>query len=149
MTSPGQHDIPRNLHSARSLHSVSQPRRGNALFESAVLGGFECSCHKLANGKRLDLALATRHEEFAEHDYGRLRAVGITAARDGVSWVRAERAGDFDFSGPAKISKAAAAHRVFVIWDLMHFGWPDDVDPFQVAFPRRFARYARAFARFL
>jgi hypothetical protein len=31
----------------------------------------------------------------------------------------------------------------------MHFGWPDDVDPFSAAFPTRFGRYAAAFARYL
>src|SRR5262249_830581 len=31
--------------------------------------------------------------------------------------------------------------------DLMHFGWPDDVDVFGPQFPTRFARYTRAFAR--
>src|SRR5205085_6712282 len=43
----------------------------------------------------------------------------------------------------------AAAARVQVIWDLMHFGWPDDVDIFSNAFPARFAAYARAFAEVL
>ena len=36
-----------------------------------------------------------------------------------------------------------------VIWDLMHFGWPDDLDVFAPSFPGRFARYAHAFATWL
>jgi hypothetical protein len=120
------------------------------LFEAPILGGFECSCHRLADGRRLDLSAATRHLELAEADYARLRAAGITACRDGVSWVHADRGGGaHDLARAARLVRAAERSRVDVVWDLMHFGWPDDVDPFAPSFPSRFARWARAFARFL
>jgi hypothetical protein len=45
--------------------------------------------------------------------------------------------------------RAAERHRVELVWDLMHFGWPDDVDPLAPSFPSRFGRYAAAFARWL
>jgi hypothetical protein len=45
--------------------------------------------------------------------------------------------------------RAAERHSVGVIWDLMHFGWPDDIDVFSASFPARFARYACAFAKWL
>jgi hypothetical protein len=45
------------------------------------------------------------------------------------------------------MARAADGAGVAVVWDLMHFGWPDDVDVFGPQFPTRFARYARAFAR--
>jgi len=120
-----------------------------SLFRGFFLGGFECSCHRLADGRRLDLVQATRHEELADADYARLRAVGMTTARDGASWVFAERRGGWDFSRAARLLRAAQRYRVDVVWDLMHFGWPDDVDPFDGAFPSRFGRYALEFARFL
>lgn len=120
------------------------------LFEAMFLGGFECSCHRLEDGRRLDMAASTAHERFAREDYERLRRLGVTAARDGMSWVVAEsRPGQFDFSRAQRILSAASAARVQVIWDLMHFGWPDDVDVLSTAFPGRMARYARAFAQFL
>lgn len=118
------------------------------LFRGVFLGGFECACHRLENGERLDLSRSTRHEQFAQADYARLRSIGINACRDGVSWVRSARAG-FDFSAVLPLVRAADAACVQVIWDLMHFGWPDDVDLFSSSFPMRFGRYARAFARFL
>ncbi len=128
---------------------LSQPRQ-SALFEGVFLGGFECSCHRTEDGRRLDLHASTRHDLFAAEDYRRARAVGMTACRDGVSWVGSERrAGAFDFSCAGAILRAAQDAGVEVIWDLLHFGWPDDVDPFGAAFPGRFARYAKAFARFL
>lgn len=74
----------------------------------------------------------------------------MTACRDGVSWVTTERrAGTYDFSRAIPMVRAAAHSSVEVIWDLMHFGWPDDVDVFAPSFPSRFGRYARAFARWL
>jgi len=114
------------------------------------LGGFECSCHRLLDGTRLDLHESTGHERFADQDFAALQAMGISTCRDGVSWVRAERRpGRFDFSSPRRLLHAARRARVRVIWDLMHFGWPDDVDVFGLTFPARFAAYARAFASFL
>jgi hypothetical protein len=132
---------------ARSAVAVVE---GRPLFEDVFLGGFECSCHRLENGLRLDLTSSTRHDEFADADYGRLRSVGMTACRDGVSWVRAVRVGgEYDFSCVLPMVRAGDRHRVQVIWDLMHFGWPDDIDVFTPSFPSRFARYASAFARWL
>lgn len=120
------------------------------LFDAMFLGGFECSCQLLEDGRRLDLVASTEHERFAREDYARLARFGMTAARDGMSWVVAERRpGQFDFSRAVKILAAAREAHVQVIWDLMHFGWPDDVDVWSTSFPERMGRYARAFARFL
>lgn len=119
-----------------------------ALFDGFFLGGFECSRHRLEDGHRVDLLASTRHEALASGDYARLRDVGVTACREGVSWVDVEAVpGQFDFSRVASRLEAARAHRVEVIWDLMRFAWPDDVDLFSTEFPARFRRYARAFAR--
>ncbi|HVH47807.1 MAG TPA: hypothetical protein VM925_35970 [Labilithrix sp.] len=119
------------------------------LFKGVFLGGFECSCQRLADGRRLDMVATTRHDELVSQDYVRLRNVGMTACRDGVPWPLVERCGRFDFSRFSPMVRAARRHGVDVIWDLMHFGWPDDVDPFSGRFPARFGRYAGAFARWL
>jgi hypothetical protein len=123
---------------------------GPPLFTGFFLGGFECSCQKLRDGRRLDLLRSTRHDELADADYARLAVAGMTACRDGAPWVSVERNEDtYDFSRVSRILRAADDHHTQVIWDLMHFGWPDDVDPFSPSFPSRFARYAAAFARWL
>lgn len=136
----------RALDAAYDLRSVPAQM---PLFESALLGGFECSTQKLSDGRRLDLLATTRHDELAAADYNRLREVGISACRDGAPWVTVERAGTYDFSRVARMVRAARDQRVEVVWDLMHFGWPDDEDPFGPRFPVRFGRYAAAFARLL
>jgi len=128
----------------------SGAQQPGALFEDVFLGGFECSCQRLEEGKRLDLLHSTQHDRLARQDYARLRAAGMSAARDGVSWVKSEpSAGKFDFSRVRRMVRAAQAEQVQVIWDLMHFGWPDHVDVFATKFPQEMARYARAFARVL
>ena len=120
------------------------------LFEGVFLDGFECSCQRLEDGRRLDLIASTRHDVLARSDYARLRSVGVTTCRDGVSWVRSERhPGVLDFSVARRMARAARETNVRVIWDLMHFGWPDDVDPFSTAFPARFAHYAARVASML
>jgi beta-glucosidase/6-phospho-beta-glucosidase/beta-galactosidase len=122
--------------------------KSRPLFDGFFLGGFECSCHRLEDGRRLDLLSSTRHDVLADSDYALLRGAGITAAREGVSWVRCEpRRGMFSFSSVEARLIASHTHAVQVIWDLMHFGWPDSVDIFSPMFPLRFGRYARAFAR--
>ena len=120
------------------------------LFEAFFLGGFECSNHLLEDGRRLDLTAATQHDVLAEPDFARARAAGLTACRDGISWVRTEPSpGRHDFRSALPILRAAEQHRVQLIWDLMHFGWPPDVDVFGAGFPGRLARHARAFATWL
>jgi hypothetical protein len=114
------------------------------------LGGFECSCHRLADGRRLNLTRSTRHDELASDDYDRLRSAGMSACRDGVSWVEVERSeGHYDLSSLGPMLRAAEQRGVRVVWDLMHFGWPDHADVFAVDFATRFASYAAAVARFV
>ncbi len=120
------------------------------LFEGVFYGGFECSCQRLENGRRLDALASTRHDALARSDYALLRSVGITTCRDGISWVRTERhPGILDFSVARRMARAAREQNVRVAWDLMHFGWPDDVDPFSTSFPARFAHYASRVAAML
>lgn len=140
---PTSSDVPSAERSRRAVLAEAP------LFEGVFLGGFECACHRLADGRRLDVLAATRHDELVAEDYVRLRKVGMTACRDGLPWPLVERAGRFDFSRFAPMVRAARRHGIDVVWDLMRFGWPDDVDPFSAAFPVRFGRYASTFARWL
>ncbi|HEY1955587.1 MAG TPA: hypothetical protein VGH28_08240 [Polyangiaceae bacterium] len=120
------------------------------LCEGVFLGGFDCSAQRLEDGRRLDMIASTRHDVLARADYARLRSVGMTTCRDGVSWVRSERhPGVLDFSVARRMARAARETHVRVMWDLMRFGWPDDVDLFSSAFPARFAHYAARVATML
>jgi len=117
------------------------------LFRSFFLGGFECSTHRLAGGRRLDMVAATAHDRFVAEDYARLGDHGIRAVREGVRWHLIEPTpGRFDFATVRPILRAARRSGVQVIWDLLHYGWPDDLDIFGPDFAPRFGRLARAFA---
>src|ERR1044071_9662542 len=95
--------------------------RYQKLFESFFLGGFECSTHRLAAGKRLDEIAATQHDRFAREDYLRLQQIGIRSAREGLRWHLIESApGHYDFSSFLPMLRAAQATRTQTIWDLFH-----------------------------
>jgi hypothetical protein len=113
------------------------------------MGGFECSTHRRFDNRRLDLIEATRHAEFAEADYRRLTDLGIYTARDGLRWHLIEKAPfRYDFSSVAGQIEAAEKTGVQIIWDLFHYGFPDDINIFGESFPQRFASFAGAFAQF-
>jgi beta-glucosidase/6-phospho-beta-glucosidase/beta-galactosidase len=117
------------------------------LFDSFFIGGFECSSHRLRNGRRLDLIHATRHDQFAELDYRRLVEFGIRTARDGIRWHLIETEPyHYDFSCVLPMIASAQCAGVQVIWDLFHYGWPHDLDIFSPEFIHRFSALARAFA---
>ena len=119
------------------------------VFDSFWMGGFETATHVNEAGRRLDIMSATEHDVQVDHDYALLRSVGITTVRDGVRWHLIERNGTFDFSSLAPMVVAAERHGIQVLWTLLHYGVPDDVDLFSAEFPARFARFSAEVARFI
>lgn len=120
------------------------------LFQSFFLGGFECSSHVNTSGRRLDMIAATGHDRFARQDYARLREQGVLAARDGIRWHLIEQSpGQYDWSSVLPLVRAARDAGVQVVWDLCHYGWPDDLEVFTPEFIRRFAALSAAFTRLL
>lgn len=120
------------------------------LFNSYLMGGFECSTHRMGSGNRIDVIAATRHDELAEADYARLLSIGMKTARDGVRWHLIEREPfRYDFSSLEKQVEAAKETGIQIIWDLFHYGFPDDLDVFSPDFIERFARFCAATASFI
>src|SRR5947199_4884071 len=110
------------------------------IFNTFFQAGFECSTHRPRHGRRLDLIAATQHDTFARQDYRRLREQGIGTARDGIRWHLIERSPyQYDFSSALPMVCAAQDEGVQVMWDLCHYGWPDDLDIFSPAFIDRYA----------
>lgn len=124
--------------------------RKEMLFESFLMGGFECSTHRKRGGRRLDLIESTRHEEFSEDDYERMVKMGLKTARDGVRWHLIERAPFvYDFSSLEKQVRAMRETGIQIIWDFFHYGYPDDLDIFSAEFIERFAAFSAATTRYL
>jgi beta-glucosidase/6-phospho-beta-glucosidase/beta-galactosidase len=117
------------------------------LFNSFFLGGFECSTHRRRDGRRLDLIKTTRHDAYALQDYRALRSHGIVTVRDGLRWHLIESSpGQYDWSTFAGMLRAAREAEVQPIWDLCHYGWPDDIDIWSAQFVERFAAFAAGVA---
>lgn len=90
---------------------------------------------------------ATRHDRFAAKDYRLLQEHGIYTARDGIRWHLIEKSpGVYDWSSVLPMLRAARETEMQIIWDLWHYGWPDDIDIFAPEFITRFADFSRAFA---
>ena len=120
------------------------------MFQSFFIAGFECSTHIGTRGNRHDLVSATGHDLFAQADYRRLRDVGITTAREGLRWHLIETTPEhYDFSTVLPIIRAARAEGIQVVWDLFHYGFPTDLNPFERNFVNRFTKFSQAFAKFL
>jgi quercetin dioxygenase-like cupin family protein len=116
------------------------------LFPSFFLGGFECSTHLTTEGCRLDLVAATQHDVQAREDYALCRSVGIRAVREAARWPIFDRAGSLDLGSVRRLAQFGREAGLVQVWDLMHYGYPDDLDIFAPAFVDRFARFARAVA---
>lgn len=120
------------------------------LFRSFWIAGYESSTHFNPQGRRQDMIAGVQHDVRAAEDYRSLGEFGIRTARDATRWHLIDRGGgQYDFSSFQPMLEAALAAGVQVIWDLCHYGWPDDVQLLSPTFIDRFARYCAAVARFV
>ncbi|MGX9220475.1 b-glycosidase [Massilia varians] len=123
--------------------------RHPGIFPTFFLSGFECSNFFWKDGVRRNLVAETGHDRHAAEDYRILSSLGIAVAREGIPWPLVDRGGAYDFSMIDPYIEAMNASKVTPIWDLCHYGYPDDLDPFSNAFTERFARYCRACADYV
>lgn len=120
------------------------------LFASFLQAGFECSTHKLRSGKRLDLVHSTQHDKFVQQDYARLQNICVRTVREGLRWhIIESEPGRYDFSSVRRMLDAAAKHSIEIIWDGLHFGWPDFVDVFSPEWVHAFVAFMAEFATVL
>ena len=119
------------------------------IFPTFFLSGFECSTFVWKDQGRRNLIAETRHREHAAEDYDLLRQLGIAVAREGIPWPLVDQGGAYDFSCIDPMIAAMNRCQILPIWELCHYGYPDDTDPFAEDFVVRFARYARAAAAYV
>ena len=113
------------------------------------MAGFEGADHRNRHGLLLDLAASTGHAHQYRGDYRRARAVGLGTVRETVGWRITEHAAGHDFSRAIAFAREAQRQGVEIVWTLLHYGFPCDVDPFDARVVERFARFASAAARAL
>ena len=119
------------------------------IFPTFFLSGFECSTFVWKDQGRRNLIAETRHREHAAEDYDLLRQLGIAVAREGIPWPLVDQGGAYDFSCIDPMIAAMNRCQILPTWELCHYGYPDDTDPFAEDFVVRFARYARAAAAYV
>lgn len=140
--------VPQWLSLFRKVMEERRPAPAPTVFASVFQGGFECSTHRRGDGRRLDVIAATGHDHAAEGDYRTLAADRLMTVRDGVRWHLIEpNPGARDWSSLLPMLRAAHGTGTQVIWDLLHYGWPDDLDLWSPAFCDRFQAFARDVAR--
>jgi hypothetical protein len=120
-----------------------------SLFPSFFLAGFECATPINRHGERIDPLAATEHDKRVREDYQALLQVGIRAVREGSRWNLIDRGGRYDFRSLGPFVEASEELGITVIWDLFHYGYPDDADPFSATFVDRYANYCHAVARYI
>lgn len=119
-----------------------------SLFQSFWLGGFESACQINTRHQRIDMLAATQHDSRTLADYQMVARTGIRTVRDGVCWPFVENSpGQFDWKRFVHMLRAAQSVGVQVVWNLLHYGWPPDVDILSHNFAGRFARFCREAAR--
>ena len=125
-------------------------RAGESIFPFFFMSGFECSTFVWKDQGRRDLAVETQHREKAMEDYKILHDAGIGVSREGIPWPFVDLGkGRYDFSLIDPLIEAINAHQMQPIWDLCHYGYPDDADPYAPDFADRFASYSRAAAAYV
>ncbi|MCA1645064.1 MAG: hypothetical protein LC797_06220, partial [Chloroflexi bacterium] len=130
--------------------AMARPVRGPAWpLGSLFLAGFEASWLRKSDGHQIDMLAATQHDRRGREDYALCRALGIRAVRETARWPLIERAGAYDLGHVGELARLGREAGLAQLWGLMHYGYPEDVDPFSAEFVDRFARYARAVATVL
>ncbi|MDB6022420.1 MAG: hypothetical protein JWQ04_2277 [Pedosphaera sp.] len=119
------------------------------MLRSFFFAGFECATGYNAGGAWIDQVVATKHDKYVEEDYRRLREVGIHTVREGIRWPYVDFRGHYDFGSVMPFVRAAQKQNMEIIWDLFHYGYPEDLDIFGDEFRKRFADYCYATARFI
>lgn len=119
------------------------------MFRSFYLAGFECATGYNVHGEWIDQVAATQHDQHAEADYELLALADIHAVREAIRWPLVDTKHGYDFGSVRPFVRAALKYNFDVIWDLFHYGYPDDLDLFSEQFPKRFADYCYAASRFI
>ncbi|UOE52445.1 amine oxidase [Mucilaginibacter sp. SMC90] len=118
-------------------------------FWSFWMGGFECSDQLNSFGDRVDLLRTTKHLERIDEDYFNLARFGIRTVREGIRWSKVEKNPfSYDFSEVAVMLDAGKHCGIQQIWDICHFGFPNDLSPLHPHFTRRFSALCVAFVVF-
>ncbi len=115
-------------------------------FNTFWWAGYECTDQQNAFGNRVDFLTLTGHLDHLDDDYRDISRLNIRTVREGIRWSFVEkRAYVYDWTVVRHMLQRGKALGIQQIWDICHFGYPDDLTPLHPMFARRFAAVCRAF----
>ncbi|MBK9256970.1 MAG: amine oxidase [Saprospiraceae bacterium] len=118
-------------------------------FHSFWMAGYECADHLNVFGNRVDLINTTGHLQLMDTDYKNLSSFNISTVREGIRWSVVEtKPFQYDWSDVRKMIESGKANNIQQVWDLCHFGYPDDLTPLDLQFTDRFVSLCTAFVEF-
>jgi beta-glucosidase/6-phospho-beta-glucosidase/beta-galactosidase len=127
---------------------MNQFSKANTLFRSFWQAGFECADHLNYHGDRVDLLKETGHELLIDEDYAALKPFQIQTVREGIRWNRVEKKpGLYDWTDVIERIEAGQRNGIQQLWDICHFGFPDDLSPLQPHFSERLAAVSQSFVQ--
>lgn len=110
------------------------------------MAGFECSDQLNTFGNRVDLLEMTGHIDLLREDYRRVRSLNMRTVREGIRWSTVEyKPYQYDFSVVEQMIRVGKEEGIQQIWDICHFGYPDDLSPFHPHFTQRLVAVSQAF----
>ena len=114
------------------------------------MAGFECSDKINCLGNRVDLLSVTDHINQVREDYERLKPFGIKTVREGIRWSIVEKTPyHYNFDAVKMMMDVGNEMKIQQVWDLCHFGYPEDLSPLHPQFTSRFVSLCSAFAHFV
>ncbi|HEX8425596.1 amine oxidase [Hymenobacter sp.] len=126
-----------------SLASMQSP------FQSFWMAGYECTDQLNCFGHRVDFLPLTGHLQLLDQDYQDIRQHNLSTVREGIRWSHIEKIPyQYDWSTVRTMLAAGRRHGIQQIWDICHFGYPDDLTPLHPLFAERFTALCRAFVQF-
>ena len=118
-------------------------------FASFWMAGFECTDKLNAFGNRVDFLNLTSHLDKIDEDYKNLTVLNIKTVREGIRWSQIEKIPyQYDWSTVKVLIEAGKRLNIQQVWDICHFGFPDDLTPLHPMFARRFAALCTSFVQF-
>lgn len=98
-------------------------------FRGFWMGGFEGADHVNGHGQPLDPNMRNGHAVRFAEDYAEAKRLGLNVVRESIGWRIFETGGAAAMLSLQAQARAAASHGLQVVWSLMHYGWPDRLDP--------------------
>lgn len=122
---------------------------GTNPFRSFLMAGYECADLLNRSTERIDFMTITGHLDQLDNDYSMLEEFGIKTVREGIRWSQVEsQPYEYDFSVPDLMIRVGSEKGIQQIWDICHFGFPADLNPFHPDFEARFVSLCIAFSNF-